>query len=51
MFKPNICWIDRDEGGGIACRSFDGRIGMPSDNEPQIACAKCRKNEFDNTKE
>lgn len=51
MFKPNICWIDRDLGGGIECRSFDGRIGIENETGKQLACVNCRRNEFDNSKQ
>lgn len=48
-FASNILWKDRSEGGGIACHARDGRIGVVS-NGTQLACAQCRKCEFDNTK-
>lgn len=48
-FNSNILWKDRSEGGGIACHARDGRIGVLS-NGIQLACAQCRKCEFDNTK-
>lgn len=48
-FNSNILWRDRADGGGLACHARDGRIGNTSEGV-NIACAQCRKCEFDNTK-
>jgi hypothetical protein len=49
-FDNNIRWIPRDEGGGIACVSRDGKCGVPSDGSASLICKSCGLNEFDNTK-
>ena len=49
-FNNNIDWRDRADGGGIKCMARDGRIGESSTGE-KLACATCRRNEFDNTKQ
>jgi hypothetical protein len=48
-FNNNVWWRDRAEGGGIICRSADGRTGQHEDGTI-MHCAQCRKCEFDNTK-
>lgn len=48
-FNSNILWKDRSLGGGIECHARDGKIGALSTGA-QIACAQCRKCEFDNSK-
>lgn len=48
-FNSNILWKDRSEGGGIACHARDGRFATLA-NGQKLACAICRKCEFDNTK-
>lgn len=48
-FNSNIDWIDRTEGGGIACSSKDGKNGYTSDGT-HLFCKQCGRNEFDNTK-
>lgn len=48
-FNNNVWWRDRSEGGGIICRSADGRTGQHEDGST-LYCAQCRKCEFDNTK-
>lgn len=50
IFNNNIWWKPRSEGGGINCIARDGKLGIRSDNQ-QLICAKCRLNEFDNTKQ
>ena len=49
QYYTNIRW-DPDRGADtrILCRSFDGKIG--EDENGTLVCAKCRKNQFDNTK-
>lgn len=49
-FNNNVWWRDRAEGGGIICRSADGRTGQHEDGTT-LYCAQCRKCEFDNTKQ
>ncbi len=48
-FNNNVLWRDRAEGGGIICRSADGKTGQYEDGSI-LYCAQCRKCEFDNTK-
>lgn len=50
-FNNNILWADRSEGGGIKCIARDGKIGVPTDGSEALMCIKCRKCEFDNTKQ
>lgn len=47
----NIEWIPRNEGEGIKCRSFNGKIGNNNITGQTLACSTCRRNEFDNTKQ
>ena len=49
-FNNNVHWKPRSEGGGILCMSRDGRLGVMSDGRT-LACAQCRRCEFDNTKQ
>lgn len=49
-FNSNISWIDRNDGGGIACQARDGKLATNSAGE-EILCAACKKNLFDNTKQ
>lgn len=46
----NIEWVPRNEGEGIICRSFNGKIGQNNQTGQTLVCASCRRNEFDNTK-
>lgn len=48
-FNNNIRWTPRADGGGIACQARNGKNGVEADGK-ELLCAKCRKNEFDNTK-
>lgn len=48
-FNNNVYWRDRADGGGIICRSADGKTGQYEDGRI-LHCAQCRKCEFDNTK-
>ena len=48
-FNNNVWWRDRSEGGGIICRSADGKMGLREDGKTYV-CAQCRKNEFNNSK-
>lgn len=48
-FNSNILWNDRSDGGGIACRAGDGKIGVQTDGT-KLACRACLRCEFDNTK-
>ena len=50
-FNNNILWADRSEGGGILCMARDGKFGVPTDGSETLMCVKCRKCEFDNTKQ
>ena len=50
-FNNNILWADRSNGGGILCMARDGKVGVPTDGSESKMCAKCRKCEFDNTKQ
>lgn len=51
QYYTNIEWNpDRDGDQRIFCRSFDGRIGTDFEGIT-YACATCKKNKFDNTKE
>lgn len=49
-FNNNVWWRDRNEGGGINCLASDGKMGRTSDDKV-IACAQCRRCEFDNSKQ
>lgn len=49
-FNNNVWWRDRSEGGGIQCMARDGKLGQLSDGST-LLCAKCRRCEFDNTKQ
>ena len=49
MFKSNILWIDRKDGGGIRCQARDGKNGIDQEGAT-VLCNFCKKNEFDNTK-
>jgi len=48
-YNNNIEWKPRSEGGGIVCRSMDGKVGACSDGSTKL-CASCKRNEFDNSK-
>lgn len=48
-FNNHVYWRDRRDGGGIICRSADGKTGQYEDGRV-LHCAQCRKCEFDNTK-
>lgn len=48
-FNSNIEWKDRADGGGIHCHAKDGKRGFESDGTSKM-CARCRRNEFDNSK-
>lgn len=49
QYYSNIWWNpDRNEDNRIFCRSFDGRIG--NGDNGTLACAQCKKNQWDNTK-
>jgi hypothetical protein len=48
-YANNIEWLPRADGGGIRCRSLDGKTGHCNDGTSKL-CAVCRRNEFDNTK-
>lgn len=47
----NIDWVPRDEGEGIQCRSLNGKIGQNNTTGETLVCSRCRRNEFDNTKQ
>lgn len=49
-FNNNVWWRDRSEGGGIQCMARDGKLGQLSDSST-LLCSKCRRCEFDNTKQ
>ena len=49
-FNNNVYWRDRADGGGIICRSMDGKVGHYEDGSV-LYCSQCRKCEFDNTKQ
>lgn len=49
-FNSNILWKDRADGGGILCKSNDGKTAQNSEGAV-INCKICRKCEFDNTKQ
>lgn len=49
-FSSNIEWIDRNQGGGIACQARDGKTGIASDGSMSL-CNSCKRNLFDNTKQ
>lgn len=49
MFKSNIKWpVNRED--PIECMARLGKVGVSKDGV-SLACATCRQNEFDNTKE
>lgn len=48
-YDNNIKWRDRSLGGGIECRSVDGKVGQDMEGLCKN-CAKCGMNKFDNTK-
>lgn len=48
-YNNNIEWKPRSEGGGIVCRSMDGKVGVCADGSTKL-CAMCKRNEFDNSK-
>ncbi len=50
MYKNNVLWRDRAQGGGIECMSRNGKYGEGTDGK-RIACKVCGKCEFDNTKQ
>lgn len=50
--SQNIKWRDRADGGGILCRAYDGKTGIPADTTfPPKNCVVCGQCEFDNTKQ
>lgn len=49
QYYSNIEWAERGADSRIICRSFDGRIG--EDENGAKACAQCKRNQFDNTKQ
>lgn len=49
-FNNNICWIPRNEGGGIKCIARDGKKGTDIAGK-SLLCASCRRCEFDNSKQ
>ncbi len=50
QYYSNIMWNpDRDAEVRMLCRSVDGKIGQ--DDNGTLACATCKKNMFDNTKQ
>jgi hypothetical protein len=48
-YDNNIKWKDRSLGGGIECRSMDGKTAQDSEGQC-LNCAQCGLNKFDNTK-
>ena len=49
-YNNNIKWKDRADGGGMMCRSMDGRVASDYVTGETLQCAKCMQCEFDNTK-
>lgn len=50
MYKNNVWWRDRADGGGIQCIAQDGKMGTTSDGS-LMSCKQCRRCEFDNSKQ
>lgn len=51
VYYSNIEWNpDRGDDQRMFCRSFDGRIGQPFEGGT-LACADCKRNQFDNSKQ
>lgn len=50
MFKNNILWRKREDGGGILCQAKDGKCGITLEGG-QALCKACKRNEFDNSKQ
>lgn len=47
----NIAWVPKSEGDGIECRAMNGKIGVSNIGNGTLVCDRCKRNEFDNSKQ